>query len=411
MSTRSTWIGSVLLAGYLATWLLWRHVQLAPLAWVCAVWALVASALFAAKLGGPLRALWPNLAALLLAVSCGEAFLWMHPGAVPGMAPGTVLAGSYTRPGYFYVMPDPLVGYRPRAGVAAESIKKVGAQTVYDVTYTVGSDGLRITPPAGDEVQACVLFFGDSFAWGEGLGDQDTAPYQVGLLSKGAYRVYNFSVTGYSAHQFLSLASHEVVKKTIDCDPKRPIFALYEGMHTNIGRASGLGSWDVFGPRYLFSKTGELVYKGRFDEGEYILGDRVFVPAARARQLSKSKLYERTLGRSRSVTDLDAERFYALVGQGAKELGAQLPGLELEVLLWDDLEEGGEGSGRWTTKMHDGLRRHGLDVRSIEDIVPEYRRDLASYQIPGDGHPNAEAQRLVAAYVYDHVSSRYHARN
>jgi hypothetical protein len=369
----------------------------------------VAVVYFVAKVGGERRGLWINVAALLLAISAAEAFLWIRTGARQDT--GATLEGTYARAGYFFSMPDPILGYRPRPGVAAQAIRKVRGKLSYDVTYTIGANGLRISPPAKDKPDACVLFFGDSIAWGEGVRDDETAAYQLGLLSGGTYRIYNFAVTGYSAHQYYAQIEHDLVRKTIDCDPKKPIFAIYQAIHTGIGRAAGLGGWDLYGPRYIRTGADDIVYKGRFDEGEYILNDRVFVPRRVVRELEKAKLYQRMFGKSRSTNDFDAERFYAVIARATAGLQRQLPGVKVMVLLWDDLERGREGSGVFTTKMRDGLKRRGLDVRFIEEIIPNYLREKAKYQVRYEWHPNAEAHKRVADYFYKAINAQSHASN
>jgi len=74
---------------------------------------------------------------------------------------------------------------------------------LYDVTYTIGDDGLRITPKYElNELDQCIVIFGGSFTLGEGLNDEESMPYLIGNFSK--FNTYNLGFYGYGPHQMLS---------------------------------------------------------------------------------------------------------------------------------------------------------------------------------------------------------------
>lgn len=84
-----------------------------------------------------------------------------------------------------------ILGYAPRSRNTIVSKKYRDEQLLYDVTYTIGDDGLRITPKYElIELNQCVVFFGGSFTFGEGLNDEESMPYLVGKLSK--FNTYYF---------------------------------------------------------------------------------------------------------------------------------------------------------------------------------------------------------------------------
>ena len=45
------------------------------------------------------------------------------------------------------------------------------------------------------------------------------------------------------------------------------------------------------------------------------------------------------------------------------------------------------------------LQEVGLHLHSVEEQIPEFRKNPESFRIKGDGHPNPEAYRLLAEYV------------
>lgn len=73
-------------------------------------------------------------------------------------------------------------------------------------------------------MSGCVLFFDDSLTFGEGVNDNQTMPYRVGMRSAGALRVYNFAFHGYGPHQMLAQIELGVVRDTIDCLPDHAIY-------------------------------------------------------------------------------------------------------------------------------------------------------------------------------------------
>ncbi len=91
-------------------------------------------------------------------------------------------------------------------------------------------------PPSNKENGKCVLFFGGSFTFGEGLNDNETMPYSVGIKMKGKYQVYNFGFHGYGPHQMLSAIEHNMVNDIISCKQK---YVIYQALVTHADRSGG----------------------------------------------------------------------------------------------------------------------------------------------------------------------------
>ncbi len=166
-----------------------------------------------------------------------------------------------------YFQPDDELGGAAKHG--ANRVRELhGTTTVYDVTYTIGDNGLRVSPPdRGASAKACAIFFGDSFMFGEGVADSATLPYRVGALTDGNVRVYNFGFHGFGAHQMLAALQRNRVDAAIQC---RPTHVLYEAIPDHAARAAGLYNFMTHGPRYeLVPGNGgdSVVYRGHFDDG------------------------------------------------------------------------------------------------------------------------------------------------
>ena len=82
----------------------------------------------------------------------------------------------------------------------------MGGETLYAVVYSVDKRGLRVEPPlAPGHGDRCVLFFGCSYTFGEGVNDAETLPYRTGVLAEGRLRMINFGLHGYGPHQMLAV--------------------------------------------------------------------------------------------------------------------------------------------------------------------------------------------------------------
>jgi hypothetical protein len=100
----------------------------------------------------------------------------------------------------YMVMTD--IGVQPRSGVHRFKKLTAAGDVIYDVTYTIGSDGFRVAdnPDARNRVN----FFGCSFTFGEGLNDNETLPYLVSKTMEGVSSK-NFGFHGYGPHQALAI--------------------------------------------------------------------------------------------------------------------------------------------------------------------------------------------------------------
>src|SRR5258708_32729365 len=67
---------------------------------------------------------------------------------------------------------NPDFGFEPRdASAQVHARKAKNGQLVYDVVYSIDEQRHRVTKGGGTAASCTALFFGDSFVFGEGLGD------------------------------------------------------------------------------------------------------------------------------------------------------------------------------------------------------------------------------------------------
>lgn len=277
-----------------------------------------------------------------------------------------------------YIGPHEILGYAPTPGHETTIVRHGDDALIYDVTYTIGENGLRVAPPVTDENAACVLFFGGSFTFGEGLENDEALAWQVGVLSGGRYRVHNFGFHGYGPHQMLAAIQQGIVDDAIAC---RPRFVVYQAGEFHVSRAAGLSTWEQGGPRFEVVTDERVEYRGRWDE------DRFRHPDWLVRAGAASKVVGKLLGLHRPTNAGDVARFLAIVETTRSEVAARYPGAELVVVYWDAPDDPIAGD----------LESRGLRVRRVGEILPDRLSAPEKYRLHElDGHPNARAMSAIA---------------
>ena len=118
----------------------------------------------------------------------------------------------YSKPGVYH---DPSSGYRrgygrqtdigSQANPGIHTSRKLTSdgEVIYDVIYSIGEDGFRVTPQSISRSRY-VNFFGCSFTFGEGLNDNQTLPFYFAQKSD-SYSSKNFGFHGYGPHQAVAI--------------------------------------------------------------------------------------------------------------------------------------------------------------------------------------------------------------
>ena len=344
---------------------------------LCAVTTLAAAAIIRSTVP---RIILINVSAVFLALAIFEGYLWLR----DQPAEPTHFEGSYVTD---YFADDDLLGYGPKKGVVVSSEKYQDDQAIYRTQYTIDTDGLRLSPPVGPEEQGCVLFFGGSITFGEGVADDETMPYQVGVITEGKYRIYNFAFHGYGPHQMLAALQGGRVDAIIRCQPSH---VIYQAVIPHVERVVGLSLWDKHGPRFVQDLDGGVTLAGHFDDA----------PAARPEKgwLNRWLTYDTFFGQRRSARSKDVALYTEIVAEVRTFVERHYVGAQFDVLLWDDRE----------LSNHDqvlaDLKSNGFRLHRITEILPEYESDKARYKLSTfDDHPPAAAHRLIAQYVIDHI--------
>lgn len=290
------------------------------------------------------------------------------------------------------------LGYGPSKNFKDTAIKKVNNKVIYKVNYTINSDGLRETLSSNDKSDKCLMFFGDSFTFGEGLNDNETLPYLVGEKANGKYKIYNFGFSGYGPHQMLSAIEHGITDKIIKgCKEST---AIYIGQDDHIPRIAGKKSWDKHGPKYLLVNA-EAVYQGHFDEGKKNLSPKI------ESLLEKSKMYKNLNNyineQKSNVNDKEKEYYrklyIAILKKSQKLLKEKYNTKNFIVIFWNNFD-------KESTVNIKQLSFNSFEYYLQNDILPICTINCKMYQIKGDRHPNKLANEYIADFLIKKLNQK-----
>lgn len=359
--------------------------RFAPVPWIWIGWGWTSVLVVAASHARStwLRAILVNVALLTAVVAGAETYLTLRP------PPHTVFSDGY-------MVEDDALGTAPARNAKGHSIGYEHGKVAYDVTYTIDADGLRIAPPLKTATPtSSVLFFGCSFTYGEGLQDDQTLPYQTGILSGGQYPIYNFSFHGYAPNQMMSAIETGRVKQTVRTPPRT---IIYTALPDHIARVVGKIPYGRHSPHYAYvlQPDGTVHFDGHFDDAH-----QSRLEASIRGQLRKSALYLWIDNVFRpSTNDDDLRLLLALVRQSRNRLKADYPDAEFHIILWRNFPY----EQKTYEKMQAGFAEMHIPVHLVENILPGYNSNPKQYWLTGENaHPNALANRLIAQYVTEKI--------
>ncbi len=292
------------------------------------------------------------------------------------------ITGSITQAGYYY-KPHSILGYGPEKGIQATAQKHYGNELIYNVTYSIGTDGLRVGSYLADDSSPGVLFFGGSFTFGAGVENDETLPYRFEEMSNGKFKSFNFGFHGYGPHQMLAILENGLEREIVG--QNTPRYAIYQALPAHVARCTGRTSWDVFGPRYTLDSDGEVHHAGQFYKS---LMNKVMLLISRSTVLSRIRL---ALQREDSN---DLKLFFGIIRK-AQDIFKERYGGEFLVLLWD------QNDNPAYQEILAGLKRYGMTVIEIEEILQDFKENKQKYliKIPVEYHPNEVAYDLIADYL------------
>ena len=275
------------------------------------------------------------------------------------------------------------LGYAPPTSTqvrVTRTARDAAKTVIYDVTYTLDAYARRSVPdaPQGD---ACVLFFGGSFTGGEGVEDHETLPHQFAVASGFTLTAVNFGFAGYGPNHMLRAMQDNALKNA--CHGPT-IAVVYTTLPVHYQRSAGLVDWGPKSPRYAIDAvSSELRYTGPLYEDM-----KAFEDFRKPRQCALVRAVWNLIAGPKSVT-----LYTAIVGAAVSRVESDL-GSPFYILYWDLMD------GR-DPQLH-ALEQAGLSIIRVSELLT--REQMTTLRIPGDGHPNVEAYRLLGHALYERLA-------
>lgn len=290
--------------------------------------------------------------------------------------------GDYTQD---FFRPDDLLGYTVKPDAQITSIKKAGDDIIYDVTYTLDAHHRRLTPvdnPAARD--KFLLFFGDSFTFGEGVADDETLPFYVAQQAT-TYQPYNYGLSGYGPQQMLAKLQSDTLPQEVN---EATGAAIYIFIDAHVERAIGsmyvYNAWGDQMPFYTTTWGGDLVRRGNFKTGRPLV----------------SALYE-------LLAQSEIARYYQLNIPGTLRPAHYQQAARIIIAARDTFQQTYQSDQFYVVIYPD-------EGDYFEDIIPYFEAanlNILNYDefmkldpdqglsIAGDGHPTGKANQIVAEKI------------
>ena len=287
---------------------------------------------------------------------------------------------------------DPVLQYKLRPNTTVKARATWGDQLLYDVTYTIDAQGARVTPGSVDSGPTYIVM-GDSYAFSEGVNDDETAASQFAQRLRPPAHVVNFGVPGWGAtHQVRALETGlfdgAVVGKVA------AVIVWVTPPH--LERVTGDASWLANAPRYDFGPDGKLYYAGTFAEYRWTH------PLAGLGWLARTHFrFVRRLGNA--AMEREQARLYVALTARLKELVEERYYAPLILLSNGPEASPPDQPDLQYLPAFDGLRAIGAPVISVRNLLGP-PSGWGPYFIPHDGHPTPLMNRLVADALVDYFA-------
>jgi len=304
----------------------------------------------------------------------------------------------------YHTTPDDILGYALVKNSKRTVTRYVNDEILYNVTYTINKNGLRISPNTKKSDAPAVLFFGCSFTYGENVNDDETLPYVTGILTGREYATYNFGIHGHGPQHMLAEIQHGIVDSAITHKPR---FAIYQGIPDHINRLKALEPWLIRGPHYILDGNGKVISTSvplwpRIKEK---LG-KSYLYRTITRRIIRIKRDDNEHKNTPNWTENDDIINYAGVVEKAKDLlSSKYSGIEFHVIYWDDKNDYG-----FSKAVIEALIKKGIETHRLSSIIKgSYKYDNKNpYLIPYDGHPTPLTHKIIANYVVNEIIEKKH---
>lgn len=282
---------------------------------------------------------------------------------------------------------DPVLQYKLRPSTTVKAVATYAGKPLYGVTYHIDAAGARVTPGSAGSGPT-YIFMGDSYAFSEGVNDNETAASLFAQRLEPAAHVVNFGVPGWGAtHQVRALETGLFDKAVVG----KVAAVIVWVTPPHLERVTGDASWLANAPRYDYGPDGKLHYSGTFNEYRWSH------PLAGLGYLARTHFrFVRRL--TNEAMEHEQARLYVALTARLRELVEQRYHAPL-VLLSNGPEPSPPGFADQPDLQYlpafDGLRAIGAPVVSVRKLLGP-PNSWGPYFIPHDGHPTPLMNGMVA---------------
>lgn len=284
-----------------------------------------------------------------------------------------------------YVRTEPL-GYKNPANARAVETMSLNGREIINATYSTDGYSRRITPfrNAG-RAEKFILFFGCSYAFGEGVQNEETLPSRVGELAP-RYRPYNYGVIGYGPQHVLIKLQDPSLRTEIEESDGILIYLL---IHDHVYRV--IGTINHHGremPYYVLDSNGDLRRKGNMVSGRPGLALWYWF-------IGKSQMAQFfQLGFDSRIEEYDIKRTAKIIIEARNAFSRSFNRSEFYVLVYPNPASRSAGSFAVREKLLVRLKDANVNYLDYSELFnPDPGQGL---RIEGDPHPTPKAYRLLA---------------
>ncbi|MEJ0095018.1 MAG: SGNH/GDSL hydrolase family protein [Methylocella sp.] len=286
---------------------------------------------------------------------------------------------------------QPIMGWGPEHAGRFHADKRYSeaGPSIYGADYTIDSDLLRQTHSI--ESGPAIVFFGDSYTFGDGVNDADALPQMLADSLDPKQRVVNLAFTGYGPQQFLREMEVGRFDSVIGPHPKLFIF-MTAVWHAE--RTACKAYWTPHAPRYAL-ENGKVVFKGACNEGASRLA-REF--------LQNTAAYRMFIEPYRTAINHEDVELYIRILEAAVRLAKEKYGVATLVPYLRVSKDYLSTTGFTNEEVIERLQNAGAIV--IDASLLDEQAGGAVISIPGDGHPTPLANRLRTSMLKTYIEQR-----
>ena len=259
------------------------------------------------------------------------------------------------------------VGFIALPNKHVTAVRKLDQRVIFDASYTTGPDGFRVVPKA-ENAQRCVLLFGDSFTFGEGVNDDETTAAQIVTKSKGQVEVKKFGIGRLGpAPVPVGPAVGPLPREGDHLQADRRRLPDDRGPHRPRGGSRQIGTRSV-------RDSSSTTRAGWFRAGNFN---------------TAGTSWRELIGFNRLTEEEEEELSASILTEASRELARLYPGIRFHVFLWNSVPDG----------VARRLKDKGVSVHTIRQIIPDYNDEQYLIAPPYEYHPKPVAYGKVADYL------------